>query len=193
MATVDIQVIGLTVQLLGILFIAISILIKKPRKIVEEVFGLVSIGRVRAMRHTVYKKNQLLLGIFFLLVGYTLQIFGLAPGTTGAASQAAAPIHLPMGSAEPGDTWTFLTVFGAVLGAVLALSLILNIVVFLWTKMSFRRLISDFLKEHDFSFEENIQLTKEIGELVGVPKKNDSSIEEYVADLKESLKLVANS
>jgi hypothetical protein len=183
MAHIDTQVIGLTVQLLGILLIAISILIKKPRKIFQELVGLVPIGRVRAMRHTVYKKNQLLLGIVFLLVGYSVQIYGLADGRVSSAP--VGPIIEP--TVTRAD---FLIVFVSVVGAVLALSIVMNIMVFLWTRVSFRRQLSEYLRDTEFSFEQNIQLTKEIGELVGVPRKNDSSIEEYVSELKSSLKLV---
>ena len=80
--------------------------------------------------------------------------------------------------------------FAFLLASIGLLTVGINWIGVVWTRRSFNRLLTDFLRENPWALEENIQITKEIGELVGVETSRDSSIEEYVHNFKRKLRLV---
>ncbi len=56
--------------------------------------------------------------------------------------------------------------------------------------MLFRRLLSEFFQDHrDWNFEKHPSLTREMGEILGVPSLEEDSIGDYADRVREALKL----
>jgi len=172
MALSDVAVLGLTFQVVGIYFLAASIVFKKPRRVLDDLYGIKR-GNLREVRDTVYRKNQVLFGMFFLLAGYLLEIYGVLP-TQGPG--------MPVGR-QPLLVLAFLVVL------ILAVSAIINILGIIYTHRSFKRMLVRFLQENPRLLQENRNLTKEMGELLEVPIRADASFEEYLLQIRDHLNL----
>jgi len=183
MENLDLRVLGLTCQLIGIFFVAISMVFKKPRAIIGELFGVKAGDTVKQFRDMVFKKNQLALGLILTAFGYVLQIVGLMPG----------PAAEPSGAARFFANWNPALFLGFLLAAIVALTVVANLIGLVWARRTFNRLLTDFLRDNHQLLEANIQVTKELGELVGVESGRDSSIEEYLHNFRRKLRLIEES
>ena len=174
MEKLDFTIIGLTFNLVGIYFVAIGIFFKKPKQILEEFLGIHA-GSLRKIKEYVNKRNQVIIGLIFLLLGYCLQIYG----------------SLPQDQAHHGlfSQWTIFTVILLLVVSIVIMSILLSVIKLIWTQWAFKKLLIDSIRGNQWAFEENITLTKELGELLGIEKRRDSSIEEYVERIRENLKL----
>jgi hypothetical protein len=180
MEDTDFRIIGLTFQVIGIYFLALSIIFKKPKRLVAEVFGVSKKVSLKAVKEYAFKKSQLVMGIFFLLVGYGLQIYGTIP------DQALLPGHRGVGLFSG---WSFVGVFIFLIACITVVTAVLNVFGLIWSRRTFQRLIVDFVKESRWSFERDVKLAKEIGEILGVPRNPDWTIEEYITEVRRALKL----
>jgi len=68
----QLQVIGLTCNLVGIFLLANSIVFRSPKKLIEEFFGHGK-GSLRPLRDYVVNKIQVIIGFLFLTAGFILQ------------------------------------------------------------------------------------------------------------------------
>ena len=121
---------------------------------VEEFFG-VNKKRIENIKQHVRNNIQVVIGFAFLFVGYCFQIlYTLKPGT-------------------PQDSTIFTRdnlglIIVILLGATVGLTILLRLVGYIWSKRSFKRLLTEFFRDYEWSFEENMAITKEIGELLGI-------------------------
>jgi hypothetical protein len=60
------------------------------------------------------------------------------------------------------------------------------------SRRAFNKLLREFFQQQrTWSFTENIALTKEIGELLGVPHSRDMTVEAYVHQVRQALGITA--
>ncbi len=178
MSSVDIRIISLALQILGIFFLALSTIFKKPRRVVEEVIGSPR-GSLRPVKDYLYRMNQLVIGLILLISGYGIQMLGLLSMTGDPSDQVS---YLFSG-------WSQFAVMIFVAACASVVGVILHFLGSVIAKQSFKRLIIAYVKEHKWAFEDNMKLTKEIGTIIGVSEAAASTIEEYVGQVKERLKL----
>ena len=176
----DLKIIAISVQVLGIYFLALSTVFKKPRRVVEEVIGA-SRGSLRPVKDYLFRMKQLMIGVVLLIAGYGLQVYSLVSGA-GASNSAALSFFAG---------WSHVAVMTFLAACITVTGVLLHLITSVLAKRSFKRLIISFVKEQKWEFEDNMKLTKEIGEIIGVPMPIDSSIEEYVVQVKRRLKLVS--
>jgi hypothetical protein len=55
------------------------------------------------------------------------------------------------------------------------------------SRRAFRKLLREFFQTEEWSFTDDMQLTKEIGEALGVPHAKDMTVEEYVHRVRLAL------
>lgn len=172
MSDADYDFFGLVLATVGLFFICCAIQHKKPRHILEEAFGIYR-GRLRELKTSVFKRNQVVMGYLCVVVAIVLNIYGSSkPGTAGMVDQ--------------------LGTFGqivALIGLIAALCGVLNYFSRLWSKSSFKRLVYEVVTEYQWPFEENMVLTKEIGKLLQIPQRDDDTVESYVARIRSHLKI----
>jgi len=179
MSSVDIRILALSLQILGILFLALSTIFKKPRRVVEEVIGSPR-GSLRPVKDYLYRMNQLVIGVILLVAGYGVQIQGLLSATGDPTDQVS---YLFAG-------WSNVAVMVFVAACISVVGVVLHFLGSVLAKQSFKKLIIAYVKEHKWAFEDNMKLTKEIGTIIGVQETAASTIEEYVVAVKQRLKLV---
>jgi len=132
---------------------------------------------------------------------YRLQvIFGTAANSLGslrdaihakARGQAAAlffclgSLLLLAGFLFPGPSSPVVLAVGGV--ALLALGLIYLLLLDRFVARTLRRSLRRHLQQYPFDFEGNINLTRDIGKLFGVPSGADDTLESYVAKVRAAL------
>lgn len=79
--------------------------------------------------------------------------------------------------------------FYSIVGGLLGLSVLLLILQAGYVENAMRRYLLAHLREFPFSFEDHIALTREIGELFGVPSTEKDTLESYTRKLRERLGL----
>lgn len=174
MVPFDLDFLSRSLGMVGLFFICCSILQQKPKHLLEESFGVYR-GGLRHLRGAVFRKNQLALGFICALAALILSQFSHIIGRKdgqGLLNNAAAPTLVA--------TWLLLLV---------ALCGILNYLCRLFSKRYFKRVIREVAAEHKWPFETNMNLTTEIGDLLGVARRPEDTVEAYVLRLKEHLAL----
>ncbi len=173
MVEFDFDFLSLTLAMVGLFFICCAILWKKPKHILEEAFG-VSSGVLRDLKASVFKKNQLILGYLCILVALILNIFSHS-----------------LAAAEGGvlDRFNPITLALALVGLVAVLCGILNWLSRLFSKWHFRRIVTEVVTERRLPFESNVPLAIEIGQLLGVARSQEDTVESYLRKLRQHLDL----
>jgi hypothetical protein len=174
MVEFDFNFLTRSLGMVGLFFICCAIIQNKPKHILEERFGVYK-GGLRSLKHSVFKKNQLVLGFSCVLLGLMLDQF-----STVLARKDG------QGLLNKANTPTLVAVW--ILFVVLLCG-ILNYLCRRWSKWHFRRIITEVVTEHRWPFGDNVALALEIGELVGVPRTDDDTVERYLTKLKYQLEL----
>jgi hypothetical protein len=160
METPSLAVIGLTCNVVGVFFLANSIRFREPRKALEEAMevGVKSLDKVR---DTALNTMQVIIGFLFLTTGFLLQVVALW-------DNEFLTLVLCVG----------IIAFAAAVYAIGAYS----------SRRAFKKLLREFFQlQRSWSFTENMALTKEIGEILGVPHSRDMTVEEYVHLVRQAL------
>ena len=164
----ELEVIGLACNLVGVFFLANSIIFRRPRKVLEEFFG-VGGGSLAQVRDYALNKMQVVIGFLFLNAGFLLQAF--------AKLDAISNRFLVMGVSVS------IVLFAVVVFLVGAVA----------SRRAFRRYLSEFFGKNNWPFHENMALTKEIGHFLGIEHTKDMTVEDYVRKVKQALGVPAQT
>ena len=156
----ELAVVGLTCNVVGVFFLANSIRFREPRKAIADALG-VGAKSVMRIRDTALNNMQVMLGFLFLTTGFLLQVVAQWNMEVGTLVFCAAIIA-----------------FACAVYAIGAYS----------SRRAFRRLLREFFQSEEWSFD-NMDLTKEIGEILGVPHTKDMTVEVYVHRVRQALGL----
>lgn len=166
MESPELAVIGLVCDVVGVFFLANSIRFREPRKAIEENLG-VALKSLDRVRDTALNNMQVMIGFLFLTAGFLLQILGLWDTVSGQVTTLGICAGI--------------VVFAA---AVYALGAI-------HSRRTFHKLLREFFQEHNWPLTDNMALTKEIGAFLGVPDKQDMTVEDYVRQVRQALGVTA--
>jgi hypothetical protein len=155
----ELAVVGLTCNVVGVFFLANSIRFREPRKALEDALG-VSARSLLKVRDTALNNMQVMLGFLFLTTGFLLQVVAKWDMALTTLLLCAAIIA-----------------FAAAVYAIGAYS----------SRRAFRRLLREFFQSEPWSFQDDMELTKEIGEALGVPLSKDMTVEAYVHRVRQAL------
>lgn len=172
MADFDFEFLGLTTGMVGLFFICCAIMQRKPKHILEELFGVYN-GGLRQLKASVFKKNQLMLGFGSILVAILLDIFSRSLAVQGAEGIL--------------DHYDAFALAGALVGLTTVLCAVLYYLCRVWSKWHFRRIVAEVVREHRWPFESNVPLAVEIGQVLGLERAPDGTVEEYLAELRAFL------
>jgi len=168
----DFDFVSLALVTVGLFFICCATLHKKPRHILEEAFGIYK-GGLRDLKSSVFKRNQVVMGYFCVVLAIIVHLFGEAsPGSESMLNSLDAVSQVAV----------LLAVMAALCG-------ILNYFSRLWSKSAFKRLVFEVVTEYQWPFEENMSLTKEIGKLLGIPPNDEDTVEIYVSRIRIHLNI----
>jgi hypothetical protein len=155
----ELAVVGLTCNVVGVFFLANSIRFREPRKALEDALGVTGKSLLR-VRDTALNNMQVMLGFLFLTTGFLLQV-------VAKWDMALTTLLLCAG----------IIVFAAAVYSIGAYS----------SRRTFRKLLREFFQSQQWSFQDDMELTKEIGEVLGVPHGKDMTVESYVQRVRQAL------
>lgn len=153
---------GLVSSIVGCFLIANSILFEHPRLLVERYFSRKT-GRLRSVREYIYNRVQTTLGFTFLLTGFGLQLVGRYGQVSGEGE-----VPLPM-------VWVGVIV-------IVAVGLLLG--GWWWSLLAFRRYVREYFLDHAANLEGDPATAQELGELFGVERFDEDTVEDYVRRLR---------
>jgi hypothetical protein len=157
----------------GLFFMSCAVLQRKPKHILEELFGVYK-GGLRSLKLSVFKKNQLILGFLCVLAAMLISLVQERISDAGTGALAG------LGT---------LGILASFVVSLIALCGVLNYFCRIWCRWFFRKLVHQVVTEHSWPFEKNMNLTLEIGELLGVSKARDDTVEAYVTKVRAFLRL----
>jgi hypothetical protein len=172
----DWQIIGLTLNIVGVYFILNSLIFKKPRRFLNDYYGIEKRRPLREIRENVLSQVQLVVGFVFLIFGFFLQI----------------SYQLSLRVEERGSFFqdpSVLTIAATLIGSMLLVMIVLKGFQIYWTKRTFRRLLIDFFRENPWALEQYPATAKEVGLILGVTAAKDDSVAEYLDRLRKFLEI----
>ena len=173
--TLDLNVIGLTFNIVGIFYLANSIKFKRSKRVLHEFFGVQKTFPLKDIREHVVRKIQVYLGFGFLFAGYLIQ---LTSYIIDIKSQGDESTGIPS---------NLLAIAGILLFSIVVIALVLKLVQVGWTRWTFKRLLIEFFRHHEWELVTHTDVAKEMGELLKLPRNKDDSIEEYILKIKSAL------
>ena len=163
----ELSVVGLTCCLVGVFFLANSIIFRKLKNVIAVFFGVKMRG-LNTIKDYTLNNLQVALGFVFLAMGFLLQMY----------AQIGA---VPVGAL----TTTWVICLGIVIFAV---------VVYLagksYSRHTFKKYLRRFFQTHPEAFNRDIQITKEIGEFLGVRHTHEMTVEDYLQKVRTALRML---
>jgi hypothetical protein len=164
MESSELAVVGLTCNLVGVFFLANSIIFRRQRRVIEEFFG-VGAGSLAVIRDYSLNKIQVIIGFLFLNTGFLL----LAFANLDAIKDRLATVLVCV--------------------AIVGFAGLVFVIGSTYSRRSFRRYLQEFFQKNAWNFHENMALTKEIGGFLGIPHTSDMTVENYVRQVRGALGL----
>lgn len=161
----ELAVVGLTCNVVGVFFLANSIRFREPARALEEALGIAGRSLLK-VRDTALNNMQVMLGFLFLTTGFLLQVV-----------------------AKWDMEFTTLLLCAGIVGSAAGVYAIGAY----RSRLAFRRLLCEFFQHREWSFQDDMELTKEIGEVLGVPLAKDMTVEAYVRQVRQALGVSAPS
>jgi hypothetical protein len=168
MDSAELAVIGLTCNLVGVFFLANSIIFRRTRKVIEEFFG-VGAGSLASVRDYSLNKIQVVIGFLFLNTGFLLQGFSVLD----AIRERLTTVLVCLG--------------------IVGFAGVVYLVGATYSRRTFRRYLRDFFQQNPWDFQSNMVLTQEIGVHLGVRHTPDMTVEDYVRAVRRALDLPAEA
>ena len=176
---ITLATIGLACDIVGVIFLANAMGVRRPRRFILEFFGIKRPQQLRTVLEQLRAKAEIFTGFLFLMMGFSLQI----------VSELAPQLGPPSGN----DTQSLrlqLLAFATLAAAVLLATVLLRMACRAWSLALFRRLLNEFFTEHvEWHFEKHPGVTREIGEILSIPQEVDDSIGDYAARVRVALRL----
>ncbi len=164
MGSPELSVIGLTCCLVGVFFLASSIIFRKLRTVIQEFFGVRS-RSLNAIKDYTLNNLQVALGFLFLTLGFLLEISSRL------------------------ETLVSHTTTTLVCLAIFALAFLTYLVGAYYSRRSFKKYLRQFFQDYPEAFNKEMVLTKEIGEFLGIPHTQESTVEDYLQRVKRALRM----
>ena len=166
MDSAELAVIGLTCNLVGVFFLANSIIFRRTRKVIEEFFA-VDAGSIGSIRDYSLNKIQVVIGFLFLNTGFLLQGFAVLD----KLAERIATVLVCLG--------------------IVAIAGLVYLIGATYSRRNFRRHLREFFGRHPWDFRKDMALTREIGGLLGVRHGAETTVEDYVRHVRQALGLPA--
>lgn len=167
-------VIGFTLNVVGLFFLASAITFKKPRREIEEILGVERQRSLSTVRDHLVNQIQTYVGFIFLVFGHVLLVIN----------------QLQLDAAGPMAENPDLLVISLILAVPTILTLgVLKLFQILFARRNFRRLLGEVLRESGYELEKNQKLAVQIGEILGVPKLRDQAVGDYIEEVRVTLGL----
>ena len=158
-------IIGSTCCLVGVFFLANSIIFRKLKNVIAVFFS----ARMRSL-NTIkdYSLNnlQVALGFVFLATGFLLQLYAV------------------LGDLPPERTWIWV-----VCGSIVVFAVVVYLAGKGYSRHTFKKYLRRFFQAHPEAFNRDISVTKEIGEFLGIRHTHEMTVEDYLREVRSALRM----
>jgi hypothetical protein len=168
-------VIGFTLNVVGLFFLASAITLRRPRREMEEVLGVEQPRSLSNVNDHLANQVQTYTGFVFLVAGHVLLM----------GNELRASAGDPLDKQNPGLVAIAFVLVAVTVGTMVLLKLVQS----MFARRHFRRLLAEVLRESGYSLERNQRVAVEIGELLQIPKGRDQSVPEYIGEVRRALGL----
>lgn len=172
------EIIGWLCILVGIFFIAKSVIARRDRAQMRELLAL-STDKVKRFRNFALQRLERIVGFLFCMIGIGLHTYVVI-----RKGQKAAGVN------DPGDALAAISTYLAI--AVVSMLIIVLFMHWLMTMLS-RRIFLDNLAylmvRQDYRLADDPALMQQIGDMLGEPRRPDDTVESYTSRLEEKLRL----
>jgi len=160
----ELTVIGLTFCLVGVFFLANSIIFRKLKNVIA-VFFNVRMRSLNTIKDYPLNNLQVAMGFIFLAVGFLLQVY---------AQLYQVKVQTTM--------WLICCSIVVGAGAV-------YYVAKRYSRHTFKKYLRRFFQTHPEAFARDMQMTKEIGEFLGIRHTQEMTVEDYQRKVAEALRM----
>lgn len=168
--------VGLVLASVGGFLLANSIVFRHPRTLLAEFFGGRR-GKLISIRGYIFHRLQIHLGFLFLLLGFGFQLYGHYHVPAADALAAEVPETARTGFPLP---WV---------GYVLLAVGVLEVGGWLLSHALFKRYLREHFRESPPDLESDFELTRELGELFGIPSTGDDTVQGYLQRVRRAIGL----
>lgn len=162
--------IGLTCNLVGVFFLANSIIFRKLRNVIAVFFG-VRMRSLNTIKDYTLNNIQVALGFIFLTLGFLLQGIAMLP-------EVSDDVETGMQT----SMWV-------ICGCILLAAFLIFLVGASYSRHTFKKYLRRFFQEYPEAFNNDIAVTKEIGEFLGIRHTQDMSVEDYLQQVRSALRM----
>ncbi|MCU0728426.1 MAG: hypothetical protein MUE73_22015 [Planctomycetes bacterium] len=164
----NLQIIGICLNLLGLFFVVISIIVKSPRTMMRELLGL-RVDRLKTYKYFIAQRLEVAVGFLFLLFGSSLLIL--------AELEEAGTVR---------GVGAYLVV--TMLAMAVAGFLLYRSCAILARKL-FIRAFRTYATKYRFPIHRDEDLLKELGDILRIPLGEHETIESLAKKIREELEL----
>lgn len=167
-------VIGFTLNVVGLFFLASAITLRRPRREMEEVLQVERPRSLSNVSDHLANQVQTYTGFVFLVAGHVLLMGN----------------ELRRSAADPLEEGPSLVAIALVLlAATVTTMVLLKLVQSMFARRHFRRLLAEVVRESGYSLAKNQKIAVQIGEILQIPKGRDQSVPEYIEKVHTALQL----
>ena len=160
----ELTIIGLTCCLVGVFFLANSIIFRKLKNVIA-VFFNVRMRSLNTIKDYPLNNLQVAMGFIFLAAGFLLQVY--------------AQLHV-LGA----SSYLWLICAGIVVVAATVYFVAKS-----YSRHTFKKYLRSFFQDHPEAFAKDMQMTKEIGEFLGIRHTQEMTVEDYQSKVAEALRM----
>ena len=166
MQPAELTVVGMTCCLVGVFFLANSIIFRKLKNVIATFFG-VKMRSLTTIKDYTLNNLQVAFGFVFLAVGFLLQMY--------AHLQGVSPAGQPM-------MWF-------VCCAIVVFAVFVYLVGKSYSRHTFKKYVRTFFQAYPEAFHKDINVTKEIGEFLGIVHTEEMTVEDYLQKVRDALRM----
>ncbi len=166
MQPAELTVVGRTCCLVGVFFLANSIIFRKLKNVIATFFG-VKMRSLTTIKDYSLNNLQVAFGFVFLAVGFLLQMYANLQGVNPG---------------EQGMLWVICT-------SIVVFAVFVYLIGKSYSRHTFKKYVRSFFQAYPEAFHKDINVTKEIGEFLGIVHTEEMTVEDYLQKVREALRM----
>jgi hypothetical protein len=172
------QIIAWLAILVGAWFLARSVVNKREKGAMKELLG-VRIDKVKFFRNFFIQRLESIVGFSFVLIGVGIHLYVLV-----REAQSAAAENDPRGALRDAASYLAFAVL-----AMIVITMLMHWVCSYFSRRIFLDILGYLVVRYDYRVEDDPDLLKQIGEMLGVARSEDDTVESYTRRIEEALRL----
>ena len=172
------EIIAWLAILLGAYFLSRAVVNKREKGAMKELLGL-RIDKVKFFRNFFIQRLEGIVGFSFVLIGVGIHLYVLI-----RRAQQSEHVNDPQEA-----LWHALAYLGYAIVAMVAITFLMHWICSFFSRRIFLDILAYLMVRYDYRVEEDPDLLKQIGDMLGVEHAEDDTVQSYTKRIREGLKL----